>query len=316
MGTSAADVSTTVEYSVDKWRMDRLPWALWFAVGGLAICLNTDSHGGTGAALAFLYIALLGLAFAGWAATALIERSGYPVYVILPAVILLACLIGGFISLFGTPIRHSVTGQPWWFRLVSPPLDVFGWMMIYLSVGWIAFVLVRHAYPPRPLIRLSPAGLAFHRPWLPDLFIPWHNVEGVGPLETEDGRGGRNLHPRATAIVLSRAFYEQEIRPRRSFLSPPGAERMFIPKGQSMQMVLANPELVVAPEDLRAPIAARWQAFRDRARAAQASASQRETPIVYGRGSIGGTWWRWLMLAAPLVAGVAVVLHASGLWPG
>lgn len=77
MSPPTADVSASVGYSVDKWQMDRVPWAMWFCVGGLAISLHAESRGVPGAALAFVYLALLALAFAGWASTTLIERSGY-----------------------------------------------------------------------------------------------------------------------------------------------------------------------------------------------------------------------------------------------
>ena len=53
---SVADVSVTVEYSMDKWLMDRVPWALWFCLAGLAVILHTDSRGVNGAALAGVYL--------------------------------------------------------------------------------------------------------------------------------------------------------------------------------------------------------------------------------------------------------------------
>ena len=314
MNPSTAELSSTVDYSVDRWQMDRVPWAMWFCVGGLAVCLHAESRGVPGAALAFVYLALLALAFAGWASTTLIERSSYPWYVVVPLVIVIVVFVAGFISLFGSSRSYPTYGRPWWSQLVHPPLNVFGWMLLYLGGGWIAFALIRHFHPARPIISLSPAGLAYNRSWLPDVFIPWPEVHGVGPLEAENPGLAPTIYPHALAVTVSKEFYERHIAPKRSILSPPGAETMFRPKGKMMQMVLTTPEIIANFEDYRAPIDSRWKAFRERpgdnATARPAAASH-----VYGRWSYDGSWLQTLMFVLPILGAVAVVLHASGLWP-
>lgn len=57
MGMAAADVSTTVGYSSDRWMMDRVPWALWSCAAGLAAALHFPGHGIDGATLALVYLA-------------------------------------------------------------------------------------------------------------------------------------------------------------------------------------------------------------------------------------------------------------------
>jgi hypothetical protein len=74
MSDSAADVSRTVEYSTDKWFMNRVPGALLFCLAGLAIILHADSGGRSGAAQAFFYLALLGLVFTVVAVATLLEK--------------------------------------------------------------------------------------------------------------------------------------------------------------------------------------------------------------------------------------------------
>lgn len=315
MRPSADDVSSTVDYSIDRWQMDRVPWAMWFCVGGLAISLHTESRGMPGAALAFVYLALLALAFAGWAGTTLIERSDYPWYVVVPVVIVIVVVIAGFISLFGSSRGYPAYGRQWWSQLVHPPPNVFGWMLLYLGGGWIAFALLRHIHPARPIISLSPAGLTFNRAWLPDVFIPWQEVHAVGPLEAENTGLAPTIYPHALAVTVSKEFYERVIAPKRSILSPPGAEAMFRPKGTMMQMVLTTPEIVVEFEDYRAPIDARWKAFREKPRA-DAPARPTSARHVYGRWSYEGSWGQMLMFGLPILGAAAVVLHASGIWPG
>jgi hypothetical protein len=315
MDKPAVDVSATVEYSTDKWRMDRVPWAMWFCVAGLAVVLHAGSRGVNGAVLAGVYLALLGLAFAGWAATTLIERSDYPFYVVLPIVLLIALLVAATIAVFGSVGGHPGIGRSWWSRLVDPPLHVFGWMLIYLGGGWVIYSLLRHFHPARPIVMLSPAGISFHRSWLRDLFIPWPEIQGVGHLETSNPGSPPSTNPNAIMVEIGQDFYERVIAPKRSFPAPPGSEHMFRPKGEMMQMVLNNPELVVDPEDFRMPIEARWKAFRDQSTSVPVSNGQSGTSVVYGRWSIDGTWWQAIRFVAPLVGIAVIVLHARGIWP-
>lgn len=313
MTQSAADLSTAVHYSTDRWQMDRVPWAMWFCVAGLAICLHTESRGVPGAALALVYLALLALAFAGWAGTSLIERSGYPWYVVVPLVIVIVVVVAGFISLFGSSRGYPAYGRLWWSQLVHPPLNVFGWMLLYLGGGWIAFALIRHIHPARPIISLSSAGLSFNRSWLPDVFIPWPDVQGVGPLEVENPGHAPTVYPRTMAVTVTKEFYERQIAPKRSIFSPPGIERMFQPKGAMMQMVLTSPELIVDFDDYLSPVETRWKAFRERP-SADAPARADAARQAYGRWSYDGSWLQTLMFVLPILGAAAVVLHASGIW--
>jgi hypothetical protein len=108
---SVADVSVTAESSMDKWLMDRVPWALWFCLAGLVVILHADSRGVNGAAIAGVYLALLALAFAGWAAATLIERSGYPFHLVFPIVFLIAFLVAVRIAAFGSVGRYAMAAS-------------------------------------------------------------------------------------------------------------------------------------------------------------------------------------------------------------
>ncbi len=164
-------------------------------------------------------------------------------------------------------------------------------------------------------MHLALDGISYHRAWLPNLVIPWQDVHGVGPLDISDMRGPGAGNPHVTVVVVGKAFYERHIAPKqRSFFAPPGSEYMFRPKGDKhMQMAISSTEVAVVPEDYRVPIEARWKAFRDRPKASvPPSGKERPRPsIVHGRWSIDGTWWQAVKFLMPLVAMVAVVLHAT-----
>jgi hypothetical protein len=285
---------------------------MWACVAGVAIALHAESRGQNGAILAFVYLALLGLAFAGFALTALIGRSGLP--------FLLECLIGllvfivvagviGGISLVagGSGGSSSYTGvmrSLFWSHLVNPSFNVFGWMLIYLGSGWIAFSFYRHFHADRAIVSLSPAGIQFHRPWLKGLSIPWQEVQGVGHLVISPDSGVPFTTPIA-AVVVGNDFYERHIAPRRSFFAPPGTEAMFRPKGEMMQVVLNSADMTVKTDEFLGPVEARWKAFRDR-HGALSRLDGPGTSIVYGRWSIDGSPWQAVQFLAPLI-GLAVV---------
>ena len=313
MSEPSADVSATVEYTMDKWRMDRLPWAMWACVAGLAIALHAESRGQNGAALAVVYVALLGLAFAGYALTSLIGRSGLPLLLELLIGVLALVIVSGVIGVVsvwvGEPSgRSSHVGAVrslYWSHLVNPSLNVFGWMLLYLGLGWIAFSAYRHFCADRAVVSMSAAGIRFHRPWLKGLFIPWQQVHGVGHLVVPGISGVPYVSPHAAAVTVGRDFYEQHIASKRSFFAPPAAEAMFQPKGEMMQVVLNSADMIVKPEDFLGPAEARWKAFRDGA----GSSSQPGHTIVYGRWSIDGSWWQAVRFLAPLFGMAAVILY-------
>ena len=111
-------------------------------------------------------------------------------------------------------------------------------------------------------------------------------------------------------VLVTKHFYEQQIAPKRRFFAPPGSEYMFKHEGETMQMVLSSAEVAVDLADYRIPIETRWKAFLDQPRSAPPSAGSLATAVVYGRWSFDGSWRQVIQFLAPLLAMVAVVLHA------
>ncbi|WP_461330604.1 hypothetical protein [Bradyrhizobium liaoningense] len=261
--------------------------------------------------MAAVYLALLGLAFAGYALTLLIGRSGLPLLLELLIGVLVLIIVSGVIGvisvLFGGPSgRSSYVGAMrslYWSHLVNPSLNVFGWMLLYLGFGWIAFSAYRHFYADRAVVSMSAAGIRFHRPWLKGLFIPWQEVRGWAISWFPAFRGCRTsvhmLRPsRSIGISMSSTSPA-----KRSFFAPPGAEAMFQPKGEMMQVVLSSADMTVKPEDFLGPAEVRWKTFRDQPRLS----SRNGGTIVYGRWSIDGSRWQAVRFLAPL-SGMAVVM--------
>lgn len=309
MPEPSCDTEAIVEYRLDRWVMDRLPWGAWAAILGLGIVLHAGSGGAGGAALALVYVAALAVAFIGWAATQVIDRSSPTIWlslVVSLAIFLIAVATIGLL-VGGTGRNPGVGGRLRWAMLVDPPIGVFGWMLIYLGSAWVAYGIVQHLKPPRPLLRLSPQGLTYHRFWLADVAIPWSAVRGVGPLEVPNAGGPLSVFPKAIAVSVEQDFYARQIAPKRSALAPPGAEAMFRPRGDLMQMVLSSPDLIVDPDALRRPMEARWTRYRMES---PPVVPNEEPPLVYGRWAIGGSRLGLAWYLSPLVGLAAVLVSA------
>lgn len=314
MNEPADDVSRSVHFSTDTWLIGKVPWALWVCFVGLVIALHAFDRGANGAGLALVYLAALGVLFVGWAAIEKIERSNISFVLVLAlgmvGIVVVIIAVGAVVGLVGGKIGSG--SRPWYSRLVNPPLHVFGWMLIYLGGLWITYALYRHIHPARPILALSPSGITYHRSWLKDLFIPWHDIQDVGVIDVKNGWG--QSRPYSVFLVVRLAVFERQIAPRLGVLAPPGAKSMFTPHGEAMHVVLSTSELVVDLKVMQASIEARWKAFRDRRSSVPSVIGSVGPYVVYGRWSLDGSKRQVAYFVAPLVAIIAALAHAG--WVG
>lgn len=313
MDRTVSDPTVSVHYSTDRWIVEQIPLALWFVVAGLAVVLNVDGSAGASAATALVYLVLLSVAFAGWAATKIADRTyGFLTSSILGFVIALAVVVV-IAGVAGTVGRGPPGSAMWWSRLVDPPLDVFGWMLMYLGTAFMIFAIYRHAYPGAPAITLSPDGVSIHRSWLKDVSIPWTEIVRAGPLDMAgDGQPAR-INPYDTVAVVAQEYYARAIAPKRSFFAPHGAESMFRLKDGQVQVLLNSPDVLVAPEQLQKPLDARWRAFHAADPARGVIAPSTTGPVVLGRWSFDGGLWQTAKWAAPCIGLAIVLAHAMAL---
>jgi hypothetical protein len=317
MGRPDDDLALTVDYSTDSWFMNRVPWAMWACVAGAAVALHAESRGLNGALMAVVYLLLLALVFAGFALTTLLSRStlssltdfvvGTAIYLIV--VVIVAVTVTAMGGVLGSaPYSPSLI----WSSLIKPPMNVAGWMLLYTGLLWIAYAVFRHVRPGRPVVRLSPDGIAYHRPWLRNVLIPWQDVHAVGPVDISDTHGFPATNPNVIVAAVTAEFYERDIAPKRSFFEPPNTDFMFRPKGALVQMALNSSEVAVKPEDYWIPMEARWLAFRNAPPVPPAEAPVGSGPnIVHGRWSINGTFRQAIQFLAPAIGMAIVLVHAT-----
>jgi hypothetical protein len=309
MDASAADVFQTVEYRRGKWMMNRVPFALLFIGAGLFLALFVDPKPAAGPRILFAFVALMVITGALVASYMLLDYLYEGRNFILRVLAGVGAFFLGVFLLLAGVVR---VGGVW----RGPDLGAYnmGWLMIIAGAGWTAAAVFRHVRPPRPVLALSPVGLAYHGPLIKNLLIPWIEVEGVGGTEQIGINGLPFRADDLPAVLVSKAFYEQHIAPQRSVMRGPRAswDAMFIEKGNSMQIVLHPLFFSVKPKDIRAPVEARWKAFRN----GLPAAAQPGVMPVRELGKWSLTPWQAIAWGLPLLAIAAILLKSMGVGRG
>jgi hypothetical protein len=324
MDPTAPEISRIVEYRRDRWNMARVPLALLFCLAGLFFVVYVDPRPpGLGILKGFILllaaaavVALVVFAFERKFAGRVVA-AGFLATML--GILALAVLCWIAPADFFPTRRGSKLPQNW-----------FGWSLITGGLVYVTWALYRHFMPARPMLLLSPAGIAFHADWLKDLLIPWPEVRGVEAYELTTASGIPNRFQDITAVLVSKEFYETQILPRRGFLMGPtgqflvwllrspqshtfgGWDQVFSPTGSSMQMVLHYTLFSIPPEQIRKPVEARWQAFRNE----QPSSLPGARPIpqareIYGAWSIQGSLWQAIQFLVPLIGIIAILADST-----
>lgn len=230
-----------------------------------------------------------------------------------------------------------------------------GIMVLLICCGFSVFLLYRWLSPGKPKLMLSPEGLLLHVGGR-DVLIPWREIESIDTTDLKVRNWGRGsiLFPYTTfrdctMVKVSRPFYDEAIHVASVFMQGPGWQGVFHPDGDSMRIALHHEQFCVTAQDVRAPIEARWRAFRgrshpasraeedaastrseprdatdaasasnnarfDRRRTASAATSALGEPIRFGDAALLSTPWDMIKLAAALTAIVVIGSNALGIW--
>jgi hypothetical protein len=214
------------------------------------------------------------------------------------------------------------------------------------------FLLYRWFTPGRARLMLTPAGLQMHAGGR-DILIPWREIASIETTELKVRNWGRGsvLFPYitfhdCTIARISRQFYEEAIHVPSVFMRGPGWEGVFQPDGDGMRIALHHEQFCVTPQEVRAPVEARWRAFRGRShpavraeeeavargvrtrsdessaaspanarRTAPSSAALAGDSIRYGDSvSLLATPWDAIKLTVALAALLVVATNAVGMW--
>lgn len=214
-----------------------------------------------------------------------------------------------------------------------------GIMVLLICGGFSLFLLYRWLTPGRPKLLLSPQGLQLHVGGR-DVLIPWREIEGVSTTDLKVRNWGRGsvLFPfitfrDCTMVKVPRRFYEKTIHVPSVFMQGPGWQGVFHPDGNSMQIALHHEQFSATAQNVRAPIEARWRAFRGRSHSAaraeevsgtaddarahrpdRTAASLTGEPLRFGDAALASTPWEVVKLSVAVGAIVVIGSNALGIW--
>ena len=155
--------------------------------------------------------------------------------------------------------------------------STFGGIVLSLIIGiaLTGFTLWRRWHHGKPVFTLSPDGIRYRIPFIKQVLIPWHEIQGVDTIDIEAGywsilwsthslRYNTFILRDVTVILLPQRFYQQHLHINSFLLRGPAWKANFIPKGELMQMALHHEYVSVEPRALREAVETRWRAFREK----------------------------------------------------
>jgi hypothetical protein len=137
--------------------------------------------------------------------------------------------------------------------------DAKAYLFMAVGIAIAIWAVVRLINAKEGLV-LSPRGVFFRVPGVRSVFIPWSEVKAI---ETLDIPSGKAVVKDVTVLTISKAYYDKRIHTNawaRRLLPDWNAHFRLADEGH-VQAALHHRAVGVAPEQLRAEVAARWRAF-------------------------------------------------------
>jgi hypothetical protein len=207
-----------------------------------------------------------------------------------------------------------------------------GWVVLLIAAAFSLFFIYRLISPGPSRLTLSPAGLGMYV-GRRHILIPWREIQSVDTTDLKVRNWGRGalIFPfitfkDCTMVKVSRPFYEESIHVPSVFMQGPGWQGIFTADGNSMRIAVHHEQFAVTAQQVRAPIEARWRAFRGRSHPASraeenaAEGVPRRTafvlaePIRYGNAELLTSFWDAIKLGVAIAVFLAVASNALGVW--
>jgi hypothetical protein len=139
--------------------------------------------------------------------------------------------------------------------------------------GMTAYEIYKIMRPSKPMLELTPRGIIIRFDMIKEMFIPWHEVHGVGSIEVSGDWLDRPVSwSNVTAVRVTKRFYDRNLHVDSNLLRGPHWHHFFIQRGDMVHVAFHEQLLPMKAEQLYAEIEARWLAFRGGKRATPAPA--------------------------------------------
>jgi hypothetical protein len=221
------------------------------------------------------------------------------------------------------------------------PLTLVGIVFCLITgLALTGFTLWRRWKHGKPVFTLSPDGIHYRIPFIKQVLIPWHEIQGVDTIDIEAGywsilwateslRYNTFILRDVTVVLLPKLFYEQRVHINSFMLRGPAWKANFIPKGELVQMALHHEYVSVEPRGLREAVEARWLAFREKPDVTTRTSVPRVGPggsnvpktavrtsavIAMGENPKSMPWWEATKIIVLLIGIAMVSTNLAGLW--
>lgn len=127
------------------------------------------------------------------------------------------------------------------------------YLLVVLGFALTGYGMHRTFDTRRPLLVLSPAGLALDIEWARNFVVPWHEVRSI--KKTSQG---------IVAATVSKDFYDRNIHVANPLLRGPGWGNAFIRSGDSVEIRLSSKVIAASLDEIFTALETRWAAFREK----------------------------------------------------
>lgn len=195
---------------------------------------------------------------------------------------------------------------------------VAGVAVLVCAVAFAIYALFGRGHP---VMVASPLGLHYRLSGVGAYFIPWPEIKSIDSVDFTAGAGKRRVRfTGATVLLVPADFCHRHIHVDSALRRGPNWDWFFRPRGDLVEIVLHHEWFRVAPQEVRGPIEARWQAFRHREPPVEpppapvrAAFGREGAPLIYGTRSPASPW-NTVTILAPLLGGLWILGHVLGLW--
>ncbi len=122
--------------------------------------------------------------------------------------------------------------------------------MVVLGFALSGYGLHRTFNSGKPLLVLSPSGLALDIEFVKTVFVPWQEVRRVQKTSQD-----------TVSVAVSKNFYNRAIHVSNLFLRGPGWSEAFADYGDTVEIRLNSKVVPAKVDEMLAALEARWNAF-------------------------------------------------------
>jgi hypothetical protein len=124
--------------------------------------------------------------------------------------------------------------------------------MVVLGFALSGYGMHRTFNSGKPLLVISPSGIALDIEFVKTIFVPWQEVRSVQKTAKD-----------TVSVGVSKSFYNRAIHVSNLFLRGPGWSEAFVDYGDTVEIRLSSKVIAASLDEIFVALETRWMAFRN-----------------------------------------------------